>query len=181
MRAKKWEGRRQRHQGVSLLLTHSSTSSGAGNGQTLQMCWKSQAADIVWRVNHRRRHKLPAWFGLLLVGDLGSCSSCLLVFGGEATGSSSGSQQSKTQVVYIRSAAAQVVCSSSRSHRQHSALQWFLSRAAVVCKLCMICSSSHRQQSGSQAAERKIHIFPAGPAPLVRELLQSSAPPNFSH
>ena len=40
-------------------------------------------------------HKLPAWFGLLLVGDLGSCSSCLLVFGGEATGSSSGSQQSK--------------------------------------------------------------------------------------
>ena len=66
----------------------------------IQMCWKSQAADIVWRVNHRRRHKLPAWFGLLLVGDLGSCSSCLLVFGGEATGSSSGSQQSKTHVVY---------------------------------------------------------------------------------
>ena len=27
--------------------------------------------------------------------------------------------------------------------------------------------------SGSQAAERKIHIFPPGPAPLVRELLQS--------
>ena len=47
-----------------------------------------------------KSQKLPAWFGLLLVGDLGSCSSCLLVFGGEATGSSSGSQQSKTHVVY---------------------------------------------------------------------------------
>ena len=40
----------------------------------------------------------------------------------------------------------------------------------------LLVSGGHRQLRGSQAAERKIHIFPPGAAPLVRALLQSSQP-----
>ena len=93
----------------------------------------------------------------MIVGDLGSCSSCLLVFGGEATGNS------RSRVL-------------SRATEQQS------SRARLsVYDLQQHKLYAATGSSGSQAAERKIHIFPPGPAPLVRELLQSYAPPNFSH